>query len=222
MNPSRRHAAPKKKAEVPKRNPGGQFLSRRGFFKSVRSAIVPTLLWVCAGSILGAGPQEGVGKAPLPFAVADLQRRADALLKAAESLTPLLEAWNSRRLPDDKFRVYFMERVELLSRMSKDIAEDRNLRQLARTKRKSGRDEGWEKPLPPTSLAEALRMSGEAAAMAAGINEQVLEIAGDVASFEVRVDELATPDPILLCKRVRALADRLAEGVRQGRLSRQP
>ncbi len=189
-----------------------------------RPPVLRTLLWVCSGlTVFGAGPQEPVGKAPLPFVMVDLQRRAEALEKAAESLAPLLEAWDSRRLPDDKFQVYFLERVDLLSRMSKGIGEDRRLKQLARSRRKSGgRDDGWEKPSTPTSLADALRMSKDAAKIAAGINEQVLEIVGDVGSYEVRVDELVKPDPVLLCKRVKELADRLGESVREGRLSRDP
>lgn len=186
--------------------------------------ILSTLLWGRPGFEAVAGPpQEPAGRTPLPFSVFDLQRRADALRKAAEGLGPLLQAWDSRRLSDGQFQIFFLERVELLSRMSKDIADDRNLKQLARTKQKTrGDGDGWERPSTPTALSDALRLSEDAVRMAGLIQEQAMEVASDVGAFEVRVDELAKPDPVVLCKRLKEVADRLGEAVRKGRLSRQP
>ncbi len=169
--------------------------------------LVAFLALAAAGSSGGA-PQRS--SEPLPFHLQDLQRRAAAVARSAESLATLLEGRREGRLREDEFRTYFRERSKFLKDLTKDIEWHGGVNQLHQLKRSVGSTK-LENPRRPESLADAGPLIQQLIGDAKMLQDQAEHIGEDYTHPEVNVEEFSQPSPRALCKRIRKSADYLAD-----------
>lgn len=146
----------------------------------------------------------------LPFTLIDLQRRASAQLRAAKSLTSLLDGGEAGRINREELQDLALQRLKLIKDLSKDIEWDHNVRKLDLMGRGKGENASVAVQTP-ASTAEARDMASRLTELTRQVNKQVSQIAGDRQSYEVHVDELSQPKIQDLCRHIRKLSDRLED-----------